>query len=101
MSSEITELYDHEIHDINALTYKIMKKYEKRELSKESVAEMEKEIVGRFFDLGFHVEVDFLSWLVDQEPAPTIIVNSRVNVAKEFDYDKKRYEVLQDRKLNG
>lgn len=100
-SDNIVELYDHEIQTIQDLTYRIMKKYERRPPTEDNLRELNKEVVGRFQDAGFHVELELLDWLIGEAPAPTISVLSRVEKVEDFDYELKRAEILANREKNG
>lgn len=60
-----------------------------------------KEVVERFFAIGFHTEVRIfvLEDRVTGEVAgwePSIIIEDRVNPEEEFDHDRMRYEVRSD-----
>lgn len=65
------------------------------------LTELHKRIVGQFEDIGFRVNVNFEEWILDRAPAPIIEPVSRVKPIGEFDFEKKRYDILKGNERNG
>lgn len=98
----LTNLYDEEIIFIRRLTESLTYKFSLTSPTPENLKEMQKHVVGRFYDAGFHVEMNMVDYLLavlkgeEDIPPPEIVVIGRVNEIKEFDHEKKGWEVMKN-----
>lgn len=99
----IDNLYDEEIKSINTLYENIYKTWKTRQNNKANILEFHKQVIYRFEEIGFDVDVDFTEYLSDiiQEKypprPPVLIVIGRVDPYIEFDHEKKGHEIKQAR----
>jgi hypothetical protein len=96
-------LYDEEIFRIRELQAQLVHRFGETSPTPDNLREFEKHVKGRFFDAGFHAEVnmvDFLTALlleVDELPPPEIVIIGRVDPSEYgFDHEKKGWEVRRN-----
>lgn len=103
MTNAIDNIYDHERDSIMAEYERIYKKWKTRQNNKDNLLEFHREVIYRFEELGFDVDVDFVEYFADlmsdthPPRPPVLVIAGRVDPSIEFDHEKKRHEVRSAR----
>ena len=98
----IDNLYDSEIKQINDLYTQIFNKWKTRQNNKQNLMEFHREVIYKFEEIGFDVDVDFFDYLEDimedKHPPrpPVLVIIGRVEPIQ-FDHEIKAHEVRKSK----
>jgi hypothetical protein len=88
------DLYDEQLFEIYAITQLVQKRFEDKEDSLTNLNEMKNELEGRLYDAGYVARVE-----VGTVPV-SVVIDDLVEY-KEFDFEKKGWEVQKSRESGG
>lgn len=100
----IDNVYDYEREAIMKLYAEIYNKWKTRQNNRHNIMEFHKEVIYRFEEIGFDVDIDFLEYLDDVRHEvhpprpPVLVIIGRTEPFVDFDHEFKAHEVKQARK---
>lgn len=92
-------LYDEEQGRITATVRTVQQRYSGKRNTLENLYALETEIRERLQMIGFEAIVD-VTPSFEQKPIE-VVVTARIDKKHEFDFDKKKFEVIKSRKEGG